>query len=378
MAIGSISRSFVFSTAIFSLFACSSSEHPLLESAAELPSAMTVRVHPDGGRAAIELVQPDWAMPRFQYQGYSVRLFSADLGALRFGLPLDVTSALASGPNGTVQVSASKSAPPLLVKVERGLISRVMPSGVMVRWEKAIDSGIMFSQEDSSGFGERMHHWSLNLAIRPTEWVVFTKSRSSLESILTFGGKYKLTGPYDGDSEPVDLVDGQLIEFTHPVATVRTEFDPISPDFPGEGPCNELFIVNAERARAVPNGPRPESGVRLVHVPNRRGGGPVVVPAGRLVALSNACSADLMPLPRGASVTMKYHRLEVDDLEITDANRSVRKVRGTFSVSSFAGQFWPLYEKSWPTHTGMDLPSGKYRVVSRAEGIEHSVDVTLQ
>jgi hypothetical protein len=78
------------------------------------------------------------------------------------------------------------------------------------------------------------------------------------------------------------------------------------------------------------------------------------------------CVAGRAPIPLGmlgaGPLVMKLGRLDVDDVDVTMGDGSVKKVRGTYQVYDASGTR-EVVSMRLQTNTGIDLPPGQYKVV---------------
>jgi len=74
-----------------------------------------------------------------------------------------------------------------------------------------------------------------------------------------------------------------------------------------------------------------------------------------------------LPLPPNARLSVHMNRLEVDHIAVTRPDGTTQMVAGTFAVErkNNTGAFAKILGTE-PTHTGVDLPDGTYRVTSMA------------
>jgi hypothetical protein len=87
-------------------------------------------------------------------------------------------------------------------------------------------------------------------------------------------------------------------------------------------------------------------------------------------------------LASAGDIAFSYNRLEVDDVEITQSNGTTVLTRGTWTVSVRLsnGTYTPI-DCTYPTHTGIDLPDGTYRIVATAAStsgtVSHTTDISF-
>ncbi len=345
--------------------ACSSSERADELSAGDVASEITKRIHPDGSSAAFELVKPSWATDDYRGDFGLLPFPNGTWMPIPFGRSIDTTSALQGQATTTIPLGFHpfSGMPFENIKVERGYIARYTPAGISVQYEKPISPQVEFATPNSWAI-----YTSASTRGAPL-WDRMVRSESGGIRFYTLAGHYKLMSLYDGDSSPFDILEGQKVDVTLPVTTITTEFDPISPDFPGAGSCGVLSIGDSNplsgRAHNV-----------NATIRSQRASPTVIVPAGRRISLFSDCDKSSVPLAAGATITLKFHRLEIDDIGVADPSGITRMVRGSFTVAR-ASSPTDIVARGL-THMGIDLPAGEYVVQSTSgAGVLHVAKVTL-
>lgn len=95
----------------------------------------------------------------------------------------------------------------------------------------------------------------------------------------------------------------------------------------------------------------------------------------------NGFSGGLALRPTSTHAKLPLHRLNVDDVTLTDENGAT--IAGTYTVRRFdeASATWGAWSSSGTTRTGLDVPSGKYQVrvtySPHGEQRQQSFDVTF-
>jgi len=77
------------------------------------------------------------------------------------------------------------------------------------------------------------------------------------------------------------------------------------------------------------------------------------------------CVTGVTEIPLGdlgkGPLDFKLGRLDVDDVDVTMADGTTKKVRGTYRVMNAAGTA-AVVSSTFSTNTGIDLPPGKYKL----------------
>lgn len=323
-------------------------------------SDVTKRINPKSASAAFELVKPAWQTNDFQMS------FALSGTPVVYGTPYERA---AGKYNLEVRFrDPSNGGSPIrqeIVSLDTGLITRYTPAGIVVRYAKPINAGTSNTA-------------SLELASEDTGYRTFFTLRSSDiqsgYSVVTLAGKYWLRNLADA-LQPFELAEGELKEFTLPVATLKVAYEDIDPAFPGDASCLlvdlELGSVDSRDKKREPLSTKREDGTSFT------------LPAGsqsNLYKTSNCGNAaEKIPLPADEAVTLSLHRLEVSDVEVADPTSptGTKLTRGTFSVERKQPdgtykqvQFYQNSNRTnfitqFPTNTGVDLTDGTYRVVSK-------------
>lgn len=187
-------------------------------------------------------------------------------------------------------------------------------------------------------------------------------------SILTVAGKVGVTSNNDAIRKDLVLTQGALTEVVLPVSHVALALDAYDAAYPTPTSCAATTV---------------RAGGTTVSVPVRNADGSpnasFVVPQGvRAPVAVNAYGIDIaQPTVAGGTNSFTLNRLEVDDVEVAKPDGSSQTVRGTFTIAQKKpdGTFGSM-GCTFPTHSGLDLPNGTYRITSQAQaaGVVTSVE----
>lgn len=184
--------------------------------------------------------------------------------------------------------------------------------------------------------------------------------------VLLPAGQYTTT--LGGTAKAVTLTEGKLE--TVAVKTLDTDvvLDPIDPAFP-DG--NAMACIRISSSWSAPEPVRTMRALKGSVIPD-------FVP----VTL-DAYGVDVAPTITGQIRRFTLNRLELDDVEVSSASGSKVKIKGTAVVERKTPSGWaPLTclagarVPPLPTHTGLDLPDGTYRITSTAIGPNGQVTST--
>lgn len=304
------------------------------------------RINPSSGTAAFELKKPAW------YTASFVSEFTFDGLRAEFGKRYERAPGeypLASG----VLVSPSiyggfgmrARSMDMQVPLELGMISIYEPAGMVIKYDRPINAG------KNLVVGKRQNLKVIEL--NESE----LKANPDGYSVAMLDGRYEVESSAH-EKQTFDFAEGEKKDLLLPTASLDFTFETIDPDFPGTSTC--LTVTYAAENRAV---------ARLTDALRVARDNTHVVPAGSFAHLRvNACGqSEVVDLPPGAAHTLTLHRLEVNDLDIVDPDGQHRIVRGRFSVErKLEDGTWVSVLSNQPTHTGVDVTDGTYRVTSTA------------
>ena len=340
--------------------ACGASPNILEDEVTDDGAELKKKVKPQGTEGSFQIAKPAWATLAF------------DDGLSFAGKPIKLGDVV-SKPPGTYPLSLGATSDSIAVKA--GVSESLTPAGLLVRYAQPVQA-TWFARDQivvegpaaeyPRGHAIRLGAQPVSLALRPAA--------------------YQVTSPAQVSS--VIAAAGVLSELVLPTASIALTVDPIDPEYPSANPdCLRLRTARNDYD-VYPN----YTAARWSVSPSLRElGASVFVPAGNPVRLAvagagsdrSSTQTDLGVWPVGAGTTtsITINRLEVDD--VACASAAAPAIKGTFSIELKRAGTWSAYEcaRSLPTHTGVDLPDGNYRVTTVADGpngrITHVEEVTF-
>jgi len=186
---------------------------------------------------------------------------------------------------------------------------------------------------------------------------------------LTLPGRFSFSSDAFGDWRDVTVVENAVTNFVLPTSAVSVTLDGYDPAFPNPAGCTPAFV------RA--GGP---SAARTANVRNADGTprGGFVVPGGERAPVTlDASGIEIAQSTMGGTNVFQLSRLEIEDVEVTKSSGGTLMVKGTVSVArkNDDGSFFKL-SCVFPTHSGIDLPDGFYRITTVATGPNGMVTAT--
>jgi hypothetical protein len=177
-------------------------------------------------------------------------------------------------------------------------------------------------------------------------------------SMFMVEGKYRVI--LSSDPAPIDftLAAGDLKEIVLPTAKVNLALDAYDPAYPTPPQCTptELIAGSDPRNASVRN-------------PNGTPNATFVVPAGPKAPVAINTYGFRTTLPTTTpTVNITLNRLEIDDLEVTGVN-GTKSYKGSFRLERRENGNWvpsPACTIGMPTHSGIDVPDGDYRITTTA------------
>lgn len=187
-------------------------------------------------------------------------------------------------------------------------------------------------------------------------------------SLLALAGKITVTPNTEATGKDVVITQGALSDVVLPVSHVAITLDAYDASYPTPTNCTSTSVRGGASTASAP--------VRNVDgSPNAT----FVVPQGTRAPVGvNAYGVDLVqPTVAGGTNSFTLNRLEVDDVEVAQAGGGTTMVKGTATIShkNADGTFTQL-NCTFNTHSGLDLPDGTYRIVSRAQSASGVVTST--
>jgi hypothetical protein len=340
---------------LLSLSTAAACSAPLAEDEATADEAeLKKKVNPQGSEGTFTLTKPAWATPTF------------DEGLSFGGRPIKLGDSVPRPPGtyGLVLGSSSSS-----VVVTAGASQALLPAGLLVRYAAPVNE-VWFARDQIVVEGATGH------AIR---------SGARAVTLPVHAGQYDVRSP--SYSWKGSTAAGALTELIIPTATLVLQVDPVDPAFPSASPdCLRMRSLRTD----IDQYPNYTASRWSVSPPVRDlATGPVNVPAGNAVRLATGGSladrngTDLMtwPVQAGTTTTITLNRLEVDD--VASPTPGAPRIKGTFDIDMKKSGAWTPYAcgRTVPTHTGVDLPDGDYRVTTVADGpngrITHVEELTF-
>ena len=327
-----------------SVVACASPTDQEGESAEAQDNDLKKKVKPKGGNGAFDLVAPG-----FNAAGFA-GTFTFDSAALKPGERAEkvpgsywLQSVLASFPDGQLMNQQ------LSYEITAGAIAQHRVGGLRIRFSEPVTLGstrVDFAPE-LGGDG----------ALLPGgPW----QSAPNGSSMLALAGKVTVNPATEGVAVVNVITEGALKDIVLPTVHVNLSLDSYDPDYPTPA-CQQTFVRAGASGYAVNANVRKADGS-----PNAS----FVVPQGtRAPVVINSYGLEVsQPTVAGKTNTFTLNRLEIDDVEVMKAGGGSQFVRGTVAVSrkNPDGTFTNL-NCTIPTHSGLDLPDGAYRLVSRAQ-----------
>lgn len=323
------------------------------ENAESQDNDLKKKVKPKGGNGAFDLVAPS-----FNTAGFA-GAFTFDDAPIKPGERSEkvpgtyVLQALGGG--------FADGQPPnqqLSFPITAGVVSKHQLGALRVRYSKPVTLGAaQIELRSETGYTGYLY------AARP--W----QSAPLGASLLVLAGKIVVTPATEGVAINVAIAENKLEEVVLPTSTVSLLIDAYDPDYPTPS-CQPTYVTaGAQGFTANANVRKPDGS------PNAS----FVVPQGtRAPVYLNAYGVIVsQPTVAGGTNTFQLNRLEIDDVEVAKAGGGSQLIKGTVSISrkNPDGSF-TSFNCGFPTHSGIDLPDGTYRVVSRAQSASGVVTST--
>ncbi|MFO0667267.1 MAG: hypothetical protein U0174_25175 [Polyangiaceae bacterium] len=197
------------------------------------------------------------------------------------------------------------------------------------------------------------------------------------DGVLLFVAPGKIQVRSSADNGPTDLVlpEGKLTEVVLPTAKLEVQLDAYDAAYPTPTTCAPPYVYGGAPGEQETREVRDQNGVPMTVA---------IVPHGTrtTVALRSYGIIKTIPTVAGQTSSFMLNRLEVDDVEVSTAGGGTQLVKGTYSVEYKDGANWRNLEcGNFPTHSGIDIPDGTYRVTSRANSasgvVTHTEEVSF-
>ncbi len=365
--------------------ACAGSEEPNGDAVESQNSDVKKKIQPTGGDGSFELTPPsfpiaDFAVPTFTFDGLTIKPAERIQRA-----PGKYPLALGGAAFADGQLMGQTRS----VQISYGETSRVELSGLRIRFAEPVTLGsarVDFSmvtvptdRVTSAGFLKSDGGWVTS---------------ATGASMLAFQGMLTMTSSaerseniYEGNRY-IDLAPGQLKEVVLPTSRVRVlldAYDPAYPTAPATAWTIQRCVAPTLRAGARSewvgsNGFDNSTAVNVRNADGSPNGGEWIVPQGRSapVTLGGYGFESRWNPTAGGEWTFTLNRLEVDDMKISQPDGGSKMVKGIFSISRKGkdGRFdVPICE--FPTHSGLDLPDGTYRVITWTDDYTSTNEITF-
>jgi hypothetical protein len=335
----------LLATSSLTLLACASPTEGADDGAESQDGELKKKVKPKGGNGAFDLVAPG-----FDATGFA-GTFSFDGTPIRPGDRSEkVPGAYWLQLQGTNFQHGVLMNQQLWVPIAAGAIAKQQLGGLRVRFAEPVTLGgarVSFSPEQGASAGY------LNAG---APW----QSSPTGASMLTLAGKVNVAPATGNAGINAVVAAGALTDLVLPTSRVALLVDAYDATYPTPACAQTLVRGGAQGYTATATARNLDGSPNAAFVVPQGPAAPVAVNAFG-VEVSQATVA-------GQTHTFTLNRLEIDDVEVARAGGPSQLVKGTVTVSykRADGVFVGL-NCSFPTHSGIDLPDGVYRVASRAD-----------
>jgi hypothetical protein len=349
----------LLASCVLPVVACASPTDDGGESAESQEGDIKKKVKPKGGNGAFDLVAPGFAAAGF------AGAFSFDNTAMKAGDRSEkvpgaywlqaVQTDFADGRTMNQQLSMAVTA---------GAITKHQLGGLRIRFAEPVTLGAarieLAPERGNSGYLNAGAPW---------------QAAAAGASMLVLAGKVSVTNPADVPRIDTVVAEGALAEIVLPTSRVALTIDAYDPAYPTPTNCGATYV------RA---GAQSYTATALVRKQDGSPNASFVVPQGtRAPVAVNAYGIEVAQATlSGQTHTFTLNRLEIDDVEVAQAGGGSQMVKGTVTIGrkNPDGTFTNL-NCTFPTHSGLDLPDGTYRVTSRAQSasgvVTSNEDVTF-
>jgi len=344
MSLSRILTPLLLSSCALGLVACAIPTGDPAENSDSQDQDVKKKVKPTGGNGAFELLAPTFStvgfLGSFTFGGAGI-----NLGERREKVPGTYSlEAQVLSSSGLQTASQGLSFP-----ITAGAVAQHQLGGLRIRFDAPVTLGStrveFVSEQGSSGF------------LSPDgAWVTAANGAS----MLALAGKFGVTSSADGVKFDAVVAQNTLKDVVLPTSKVALLVDAYDPNYPTTQSCTQTFVRAGARGFTVTAAVRKLDGSPSASF---------VVPQGIKAPVSiNAYGIEVSQhTTPGGTNTFQLNRLEIDDVEVAQAGGGTTTLKGTVSVArkNADGTFATL-SCSFPTHSGIDLPDGTYRVTSRA------------
>lgn len=305
------------------------------------------KVKPTGGNGAFDLAKPTWAtagaVGQYVFDGRDVAI-----GSRTEKVPGNYAWQTRGNSFEGSQTMGQNADP---IAITAGNVVTRTTTGLRVRYDQPLTLGFStYSMQPvsagSTGWLRGSGPWA-----RQADGVL----------MLVAPGKFKATAAADGVTTEVTLTEGKLNEVVLPTAKVSVDTDQYDPDYPTSPNCSAAVLIAGAPGETEQAYLRNAAGTGIATQ---------VIPHGaRTTAILDTYGVrKTVPTVAGQTIKFVVNRLEVDDVEVRTAGGGTQLVKGTFTVEyKDAGGAYRMFNcGGLPTHTGLDLLDGAYRVTSRA------------
>jgi hypothetical protein len=344
----------LLATCVLPVIACAAPSDDGGENAESQEGDIKKKVKPKGGNGAFDLLAPGFAVASFS------GAFSFDNASMKAGDRSEkvpgsywlqaVQTDFADGRTMNQQLS---------MVVTAGAITKHQLGGLRIRFAEPVTLGS--SRVDLSP--ERGTPGYLNAG---APW----QAAATGASMLVLAGKVVVDSGAEAARVDAVVAEGALKEIVLPTSRVALLVDAYDPAYPTPTNCSATYVRAG--AQSYP-------ATALVRKQDGSPNASFVVPQGaRAPVAINAYGIEVAQATvSGQTHTFTLNRLEIDDVEVVQAGGGSQMVKGTVTIGrkNPDGNFTNL-NCNFPTHSGIDLPDGTYRVASRAQSASGVVTST--
>ena len=356
MTLSRILAALLLSSCTLGLVACASPTDDAGESADSQDQDVKKKVKPKGGNGAFDLVAPTFSgastfQNNFLFAGATIKT-----GERREKVP---GSYLLQNQAITFE-NGQTAAQTLTFAIAAGAIAKHQPGGLRIRFDTPVTLGATRVDFVSDVGSTGILNWN-------TPWL----TSATGASMLVLAGKFGVTSYTDGVKVDAVVAENTLKEVVLPTSKVQLQIDAYDPDYPTASCGGQQPFVRA--------GAQGFTGQAFVRKADGSPNASFVVPQGIKAPVAvNAYGIEVAQNTiAGGTNTFQLNRLEVDDVEVTQSGGGTTLVKGSVVIArkNADGSFTNL-NCSFPTHSGMDLPDGTYRVTSTASSSSGTVTST--
>jgi hypothetical protein len=302
------------------------------------------KVKPKAGNGALDLLKPSFATTAFVGQ------FSFDGTTMNPGDRREkVPGSYILQTTGNAFADGTAMTQKLAIPITAGTIAKQTPGGLRVRFAEPVTlGGVRVGLTPEQGYEGVLE--------ANTGW----HKAATGAQLLVLPGKVTLSPATETTKIDAVITEGAVKEIVLPTSRVAIQLDAFDAAYPTPSNCTAPYL------RAGASGYTSTEYIRTAAgVPNAS----FVVPQGtRTDLILNVYGYEWKQATvSGATHTFMLNRLEVDDVEVALSGGGTQMVAGTYTIArkNDLGT-WVSLNCSAPTHTGMDLPDGTYRVTSSA------------